>query len=192
MIFNIKMGESFRQNAPFFAGGHMTDTLNTLTYASIVSRDSVRIVLTLVAINVLDTLSYDTQNAYLASEFQEKIWNCAGQEFGSEAGTIMIVEMALYGLNYSNAAFCAHLEETLNDNGFLSTKAYPDVWYPHAVKPNGFEYYEYILCYLDDILCMNWSIPRFHLRSHYIVCNKNHLFIVGIGSIISKEIGFIY
>ena len=67
----------------------------------------------------------------------------------------MIVEMALYGLNYSNAAFCAHLEETLNDNGFLSTKADSDVWYPHAVKPNGFEYYEYILCYVDDKMCIS-------------------------------------
>ena len=31
----------------------------------------------------------------------------------------------------------------------------PDVWYWPALKPNGFEYYEYILCYVDDILCIS-------------------------------------
>ena len=136
----------------------MTDTLNTLTYASIVSRDSVRIVLTLVALNVLDTLSYDTQNAYLASEFQEKIWNCAGQEFGSEAGTIMIFRMALYGLKSSSASFCANLANNLDDIGFLCTKADPGVWYLSAVKPNGFDYYKYILYNVNNILCISHDL----------------------------------
>ena len=63
--------------------------------------------------------------------------------------------MALYALKFFSAAFCAHLDETLNGIGFLSTKAEPDVWYRPAIKPNVFEYYEYILCYVDDILCIS-------------------------------------
>ena len=31
LIFNMKMGKKFRQKARFVAGGHMTDTPNTLT-----------------------------------------------------------------------------------------------------------------------------------------------------------------
>jgi hypothetical protein len=31
----------------------------------------------------------------------------------------------------------------------------PDVWIRPAVKPGGFEYYEYILCYVDDVLCIS-------------------------------------
>ena len=89
------------------------------------------------------------------AESREKIWICAGPDFGSEAGTIMIIRMALYGLNSSGTAFHAHLAETLNYIGFLSTKADPGVWCRPAVKPNGFEYYEYILCYVDDILCIS-------------------------------------
>ena len=88
------------------------------------------------------------------TECRDNIWTRAGSEFGSEAGTIIIFRMALYGLKSSGAAFRAHLANTLNDIGFLSTKVDPDVWYRPAVKPNGFEYYEYILCYVDDILCM--------------------------------------
>ena len=37
-----------------------------------------------------------------------------------------------------------------------------------------------------------WSRPRCHLRSHSPVCIKNHLFIVGIGPILNKELEFIF
>ena len=39
--------------------------------------------------------------------------------------------------------------------GFKSSLADPDVWLQAASKPNGDEYYEYILVYVDDILCMS-------------------------------------
>ena len=51
MIFDIKMGKNFRQKARMFAGGHTTETSAALTYASVVSRDSVRIALTIAAFN---------------------------------------------------------------------------------------------------------------------------------------------
>jgi hypothetical protein len=36
--------------------------------------------------------------------------------------------------------------------GFEPTKSDPDVWYRAASKPDGFQYYEYILVYVDDML----------------------------------------
>ena len=133
------MGDNFRQKARFFAGGHITETPATLTYASIVSRYLARVALTIGAINGIDIFSCNIQNAYLTDEFRENIWTCGGPEFVSEAGTIMIVRMTLYGLKFSGAAFRAHLEETLNGIWYLSTKSEPDIWYRLAVKPNGFE-----------------------------------------------------
>ena len=153
LIFDIKMGEKFCQKSRFVAGGHMTETPTTLTYASAVLRDLVRIALNIADINGTEILSCDIQNKYLTAEFQEKIWTRAGPEFESEAGTIMIVKMALYGLKSSGAEFRAHLAKTLNDFWFLSTNADCDIWYRPAVKTTGFEYYENILCYIDDILC---------------------------------------
>ena len=67
----------------------------------------------------------------------------------------MIVKKALYGLKGSGAAFRAHLAEKLHDIGFIPTRADPDVWRRPAVKPDGFEYYEYILCYVDDLLAIS-------------------------------------
>ena len=121
------MGGGFHQKSRFGVGGHTTETPTTLTYASVVSRDSVRIALTIAAFNGLDILSCDIQNAYLTAEFRENIWTRAGPEFGSEDGIMTVVRMVLYGLKYSGAEFCAHLVETLNDIELLSIKADPDV-----------------------------------------------------------------
>jgi hypothetical protein len=47
MIFGINM-EDFRGKARFIAGGHTTDTTHAMTYASFVSKESLKIALTLV------------------------------------------------------------------------------------------------------------------------------------------------
>ena len=39
--------------------------------------------------------------------------------------------------------------------GYLPTYSDPDVWYRPATKNNGFEYYDYILVYVDDILVVS-------------------------------------
>ena len=137
------------------AGGHTTDAPATLTYSSVVSRDSVRIALTIAALNALEVMACDIQNAYLTADCREKIWTRAGTEFRSESGTIMLIRKALYGLKSSGAAFRAHLAETLYDIRFVPTRADPDIWRRPAVKQDGFEYYEYVLCYVDDILAIS-------------------------------------
>ena len=45
--------------------------------------------------------------------------------------------------------------ETLHDIGFKQTKADPNVWIRPAVKPDRTKYYEYIMCYVDDILTVS-------------------------------------
>ena len=128
MIFDIKFGENFRCKARLVAGGHMTETLATLTYSSVVLHDSVWIARTLAALNYLQVMLCDIQNTYLMADCREKIWTYAGPEFGSEQGSIMFVRKALCGLKSSGAAFRAHLAETLHDIGFHPTRADPDVW----------------------------------------------------------------
>ena len=120
MIFDVKMGENFRRKARMVAGGHKTVTPPTLTYSSVVSRDSVRIALTLAALNGLKVLSDDIQNAYLTAKCREKIWIVAGPEFGDEEGENMIIVRALYGLKSSGAAFRALLAERLYELGYRS------------------------------------------------------------------------
>jgi hypothetical protein len=62
----VKM-KDFRHKARFVAGGHTADAPHVMTYASVVSRESVRIALTLAALNDLDVMMGDIENAYLTA-----------------------------------------------------------------------------------------------------------------------------
>jgi hypothetical protein len=77
MIFDFKM-EYFRRNARFVAGWHTTDTPHAMTYASVVSRESVRVALALAALNDLDVKMSDIENAYLMAPITEKVWTVLG------------------------------------------------------------------------------------------------------------------
>ena len=145
MIFDDKMLDSdglFRIKARYVARVHTIETPAALTYAYVVSQDQVRIALSIAALNGLDTLACDIQNAYLKAQYRENIWTVAGPEFGSDIGKIFIIKMALYGLKSSGAAFCSSLAETLHELNYVPSKADLDVYMQPAVTPNGFEYYE--------------------------------------------------
>ena len=155
LIFDIKLGENLRRKARLVAGSHTTKIPSLLTYASVVSRDSVCIALTIAALNDLDILACDIQNAYLTAPCREKIFTKAGPEFGSLKGKYLIITRALYGLKSSGAVFRALLAETLSDLGYKPSYADQDVWMRPAVKSDGTKYYEYVLCYVDDVLCIS-------------------------------------
>ena len=152
IIFDVKLGEGFRRKARFVGDGHKTETPSSVTYSSVVSRDSVRIILMLAALNNLDIEGADIENAYLTAPCREKVWLRGGIEFGDLSGETLIVEKALYGLKSSGAAFRAFLAETFDNMGFKSSTADPDIWMRPNTKPDGEEYYEYIVCYVDDVL----------------------------------------
>lgn len=90
-----------------------------MTCSSVVSKDSVRISVTIAALNDLDVLACDTQcdiqNALLCADCRESIWVRAGHEFGSEAVQPTLVVGALYGLRSSGALFRLLLAETLDN-----------------------------------------------------------------------------
>ncbi len=155
IIFDIKFGEGFRCKARYVGDGHKTETPNSVTYSSVVSRDSVCIILMITALNDLDIEGAGIENTYLTAPCQEKVWIRGGLEFGDMAGKALIVEKALYGLKSSGAAFRAFLAEAIDQMGFQSSMADPDVWMRPAVKPDGEQYYEYIICYVDDVLAVS-------------------------------------
>jgi hypothetical protein len=61
-VFDLKI-ENFCQKVRLVTGGHMTETPATLTYSSVVSRESVRIALTLAALNDLEVKTANIGNA---------------------------------------------------------------------------------------------------------------------------------
>jgi Reverse transcriptase (RNA-dependent DNA polymerase) len=155
MIFDVKMVGLVRK-ARLVAGGHKTDPPKDSTYSSVVSRDSVRIAFLIAALNDLDILSADVQNAYLNAPTKERVYCIAGLEFGSaNVGRPVLIVRALYGLKSSGARWRDHMAATLRDAGFKSCQADPDMWMRPQTKPNGDRYYEYVLCYVDDLLVLS-------------------------------------
>ena len=95
------------------------------------------------SLNDLDVLACNIQNTYLTEDCRERVWVVAGPEFGSEAGNNMLARKALYGSKSSGAAFRTFLAETMDTMGYRPSYADLDLWLRPAVKPDGFEYYEY-------------------------------------------------
>lgn len=153
MIFDVKM--DFTRKARFVAGGHMTEAPSSITYSSVVSRDSVRLAFLIAELNGLDIMTCDIGNAYLNAPCREKVWFQGGIETGEDRGKVLVITRALYGLKSSGASWRATLAATLVDLGFTSTQADPDVWRRPARRENGTEYYELCLVYVDDILLVS-------------------------------------
>jgi hypothetical protein len=80
----------------------------------------------------------------------------AGPDIGpNHVGKTVIIVRAMYGLKSSGAAWHVHLSETLHGMNFKSSYADSDVWMRVATKDDVFEYYEYILVYVDDLLIIS-------------------------------------
>lgn len=87
--------EDFQRKARLVAGGHMTEAPASITYASVVSRESVRIALPIAALNDLDVKTADIEDAYLTASVGEKIRCRLGPEFGADAGKKALIVRAL-------------------------------------------------------------------------------------------------
>ena len=129
MIFDINM-EDFCKKARYVAGVNATVAPTTLTYASVVSRESVRIAITLDALNYMEVKTSDIQNAYLTAPCSEKIWTTLGSSFCTElSGKKSLVVRSFYGIKYSGASFINYLAEGMRNLGYSSCLVDPDLWF---------------------------------------------------------------
>ena len=119
MIFGINMEELCRK-AQYVAIGHMTNAPPTITYAIVVSRDTVRLSSTISDLNGLQVKAYGIMNEYVTSLITENIWMVLGPEFGSDSGKKAMIVRLMYGLKSSGAAFRNHLADCMYNMGYKS------------------------------------------------------------------------
>ena len=155
MIFVVKM-EDFRRKASLVEGGHVTDPPSTIMHARVVPRETVRIALTLAALNDFPVKVADIQNAYITAPVIEKIWTVLGQYFGEDVGRNSIVVRALYGLKSAGSAFWNYLADCMHHLVFLMCPADLDIWMNPMLSPNnGFGYYAYFLMYVENVIAIH-------------------------------------
>eukprot|EP00978_Attheya_sp_CCMP212_P034405 scaffold143909_cov63-Attheya_sp.AAC.1 len=156
-VFDIKLG-TLQRKARLVGNGNETEVPKEITFSSVVSRESVRLFFLIAALNDLEVLSADIQNAYINATTNERIYvKAVDAAFGSDAGRPRKIVRALYGLCSSGARFRSHLAAVLRDAGFVSSKADNDMWMRPATKADGTKYYEYVATYVDDILCCSMN-----------------------------------
>ena len=154
IIFDVKM--DFTRKARYVGRGDKVPPPEESTFAGVVSRDSVRIALTYAALNDLSVTAADIQNAYLQAPCTEKYYIVCGPEFGPDnTGKKALVVRALYGLPGAGRDFRNHLRDCMRHLGYDSCLADPDVWMRKGKKDNGQTYWEYMLLYVDDALCIS-------------------------------------
>ena len=174
MIFDIKMDGWFTHKTRYVDGSHITDPPSSITYSRVVSIYSIIIAFNLAALNNVDIRATKIGNAYLNAKCREKIWIVAGTEFGSEKGKVMLVVRAIYGLKSSGAAWRQMLDQTFRDLGYVSSKDDPDVWLKSETKPDGTEYFAYVLVYVDDVLHLHHDPDTFMNRLAEVYRLKDH------------------
>ena len=117
-----------------------------ITYASVISRETVRLVLAIFSLNGLQVKADDIMNTYVTDPITENIWTVLGPEIGSDAKKKAIIVHAMYGLKSSGAAFRNYLADCMHHMGYQYFTADPDLWLKPEVRPiNGFEFYSYII-----------------------------------------------
>ena len=144
-VYDVK--HDGRHKARMVAGGHRTETPVDSVYSGVVSLTGIRTVTFLAEHNKLELWGTDIGNAYLESYTKEKVCFVAGPEFGALSGHVFVIRKALYGLRSSGARWHDRLFDTLTDMGFTPSKMDPDIW----MRPKA-DHYEYIACYVDDLL----------------------------------------
>jgi hypothetical protein len=140
----------------------MTKAPATITYA--VSRETVHIALLMAALNDLNVKVGDVLNTFITAPITKKVRTVLGPEFSSDTSKSAIIVHALYGLKSAGAAFCTQLASFMCQMSYTTFKADPDLWYKAETRPaDNFRYYAYILCYVEDILCIHkdpMSVPN--------------------------------
>ena len=134
------------------AGAHTTYPPDTITYAIVVSSDTVRILLTLDSLNDFPVKVENIQNAHITAPVTEKIWALS---------LVKIVVGALYGLKSAGAAFWSHLVDFLHHLGLLPCPADLYIWMNLMVRSDyRFNYYAYALIYVNDVMVIYHDAER--------------------------------
>lgn len=156
LVFDVKM--DFTRKARWVKDGHKTADPETSSYAGVVSKESIRVLLTHAALHDIPVCAADIRNAYLSAKSSEKHYVVCGLEFGEHnVGKVAVIERALYGGKVAGRDYWHHLRKIMHDKlGFTSSRGDPDVWFREARRTtDGSPYYEYVLIYTDDILVIS-------------------------------------
>ena len=127
LVFDFKM--YFIRKAQWVKDGRKTSDPDYSTFTGVVSRDSVRIALKYAALNNIQVMSADIENAYFHAPSSETQYIVCGPEFGlKNVGKYGLIRCALYGGISSGDDFWKHLRSCMKHLWFQSCKPGREFW----------------------------------------------------------------
>ena len=156
----------------YVAGGHLTDTPFSMTYARVFSHDSVHLAFLIAFLNDLYILAGHIQNAHLNAPTNKKIFFYSGDEWKSDQGKVVFIVRALYGLKSITLSCENQLSDILGNHlGLQLSLADKNIWFKSETNKAPNDYYTYILVYFDDLLIADKDPQKYMvmLESKYTV-----------------------
>jgi hypothetical protein len=158
--FDVKF-DGFCLKSGMVAGGHMVDTPSFSTYAPVVSKGTVKMALTIAVLHDLDVKADNMENEYLTVPTATKVWTVCGPESGPDQGKKALIVRALYGLKGSRASYSYYVSDRMCHLQYEPCKADQNLWMTPVTRlVDGFQYYAYVLIYVDDILSISHDALR--------------------------------
>ena len=146
IIFDVNMDCTCKSR--WVKDGHRIPGPDTSSFAGVVSRESIRILLRNTALLGLDICAADIRNAYRQAPTTEKYYIICGEEFGIEnVGKRVIITRALYGGKCAGRDFWNHLRRCMKHLEFELSIADPDILHRLSKHADGRNYYKYVLLY---------------------------------------------
>ena len=152
---------------------HKTPTPELSAFAGVVSHESVRIALTYAALNRIDVAAADIKIIYLQVPLSEKYYVICGAEFGLESiGKVALIQQALYREKSSGSDFQKDVPSCMQHLHFESCKADLDLWMRKAQKDDDTPYWEKVLLYINDALCISTNpknVLKHEIGKYYFI-----------------------
>ena len=120
--------EDLQRKSSMFDVGHMTDVPHKITYASVVSRETRRIALTMASLNDMSVRTSDIMNNYIKVTCGENVYTILGPDFIMDEGNMEIIVKALYGLKSAGAYFQNHLAKCMQFMVYKPCLSDPGLW----------------------------------------------------------------
>ena len=154
LIFDVEM--DLTRKFRYVSEGHLDDPPSFMNYVIVVSCDIFLLSFLIAALNDLDILSGDIQNAYFNAPTKGNFVLNAGDDLKYDQVKVVVVVRALYGLKLVFLAWGNNLSEILGNHlGYQSSLADTKYLFKESIDNAGNEYYTYILVYIDDFIIVD-------------------------------------
>ena len=122
-LLNV-IDEMFMQKAKLVTGGHMIDPPATITYTSVVLKETVQNILTKSALNAFKAKAAIIMNVFVQTPVTKKVSTMPSQEYNKYVIKHVLIVTALCGLKSAGAIFRSHLTSCISNIEYKLCRIY--------------------------------------------------------------------